>query len=113
MTVPASTPASTSAAGSSAAPRVRGGLRGVSCWWIWAAARASRSVAPRPRHPPTHHPLPNPPTGIIGTNLVDAEQTVETMAATQDSFTPIHAAQPGGAGLRALLQQRGVQVRGG
>lgn len=50
--------------------------------------------------------------GIIGTNLVDAEQTVDTMVATQDSFRPVEAAQPGAEGLRALLQGRGVQVRG-
>lgn len=50
------------------------------------------------------------PSGIIGTNLVDAEQTVDTMVQTQGSFQPIQAATPGAAGLRALLQSRGVQV---
>lgn len=50
------------------------------------------------------------PSGIIGTNLVDAEQTVDTMLQTRDSFRPIEAGQPGAAGLRQLLQDRGVQV---
>lgn len=50
------------------------------------------------------------PTGIIGTNLVDAEQTVDTMASTKDTFRPVEAAQPGAEGLRQLLGERGVQV---
>ncbi|KAL4420950.1 hypothetical protein ABPG77_004579 [Micractinium sp. CCAP 211/92] len=50
------------------------------------------------------------PSGIIGTNLVDAEQTVDTMVQTQGSFQDIQAAAPGAAGLRQLLQSRGVQV---
>lgn len=50
------------------------------------------------------------PSGIIGTNLVDAEQTVDTMDKTKDSFRPVEAAQPGAAGLRQLLSERGVQV---
>lgn len=56
-------------------------------------------------------PVPTSPlAGIIGTNLVDAEQTVDTMVQTQGSFQPIQAATPGAAGLRALLQSRGVQA---
>ena len=55
--------------------------------------------------------LPHPlPAGIIGTNLVDAEQTVDTMLQTRDSFPEVQAAQPGAAGLRALLQGRGVKM---
>ena len=49
--------------------------------------------------------------GIIGTNLVDAEQTVDTMVQTQGSFRSVEAQQAGAAGVRALLEQRGVQVR--
>ena len=51
-----------------------------------------------------------PAAGIIGTNLVDAEQTVDTMVQTQSSFRPVEAQQAGAAGVRALLEQRGVQV---
>lgn len=50
------------------------------------------------------------PSGIIGTNLVDAEQTVDVMVQTQGSFPAVAAQPAGAAGLRRLLQQRGVQV---
>jgi adrenodoxin-NADP+ reductase len=50
------------------------------------------------------------PTGIIGTNLVDAEQTVDTMVCARGTFPPPAAAAAGGEGLRALLRQRGVRV---
>lgn len=42
---------------------------------------------------------------------MDAEQTVDTMDKTKDSFRAVEAAQPGAAGLRQLLSERGVQVR--
>lgn len=41
---------------------------------------------------------------------MDAEQTVDTMVQTQGSFQDIQAAAPGAAGLRQLLQSRGVQA---
>ena len=48
------------------------------------------------------------PTGIIGTNLVDAEQTVDTMVRAAGTFPAVHAAAAaGGEGLRALLASRG------
>ncbi|KAI3438904.1 hypothetical protein D9Q98_001319 [Chlorella vulgaris] len=50
------------------------------------------------------------PSGIIGTNLVDAEQTVDTMLRTRDSFPAVQSPRPGSAGLKALLEQRGVQA---
>lgn len=53
--------------------------------------------------------LPPSLSGIIGTNLVDAEQTVDTMVQTAGSFPSIAAALPGGKGLQALLRERGVQ----
>ena len=51
-------------------------------------------------------------TGIIGTNLVDAEQTVEAMVAARDTFPAVEVAPEaaGAAGLTALLAERGVQV---
>jgi adrenodoxin-NADP+ reductase len=52
------------------------------------------------------------PTGIIGTNLVDAEQTVDTMVRARASFPAVKAGGGGGQGLRALLLGRGVQVVG-
>lgn len=75
---------------------------------LWSTCRALLRLAAA--HPPLHG-RHLPPAGIIGTNLVDAEQTVDTMVQTQDSFRAVQAAAPGGEGLRALLAQRGVQVR--
>lgn len=60
------------------------------------------------------------PSGIIGTNLVDADDTVETVGA---DFPPAAASFPppagsgggleaGAAGLSALLRSRGVEVVG-
>ncbi len=49
------------------------------------------------------------PTGIIGTNLSDAEETVDSMI--QDYACLQHSNSDGGRmGLRQLLQQRKVQV---
>lgn len=47
------------------------------------------------------------PTGIIGTNLIDAEDTVEMMVKQKATFPSIHAVKPGGEGLASLLQSRG------
>jgi adrenodoxin-NADP+ reductase len=53
------------------------------------------------------------PTGIIGTNLTDAEETVACLVADRDALLKA-AAGPAGPGgwqqLEPLLQQRGVQV---
>jgi NADPH-dependent glutamate synthase beta subunit-like oxidoreductase len=57
-----------------------------------------------------HCCVPLSSAGIIGTNLVDAEQTVDTMLRTRDSFPAVHSPRPGSAGLKALLEQRGVQA---
>jgi adrenodoxin-NADP+ reductase len=50
------------------------------------------------------------PTGIIGTNLVDAEQTVDTIARARDALPPILPEQKEEEGVAALLRRRGVQV---
>ena len=53
------------------------------------------------------------PSGIIGTNLVDAEQTVDTMVQQQGTFTAVEGkkgAPYGREGLRNVLKQRGVDV---
>ena len=47
------------------------------------------------------------PTGIIGTNLVDAEDTVNSIAMDEGSFD---RKAPGRTALQALLQQRSVRV---
>lgn len=47
------------------------------------------------------------PTGIIGTNLTDAEDTVEMMVNQKGTFPSILASKPGGEGLASLLQERG------
>lgn len=50
------------------------------------------------------------PTGIIGTNLIDAEQTVDTMVRRHESLPAIEAGVPGGEGLKQLLASRGQEV---
>ena len=50
------------------------------------------------------------PSGIIGTNLVDAEQTVDTMVRSKESFPAVDALPGGRQGLAALLASRGVEV---
>ncbi|GIL84169.1 hypothetical protein Vretimale_15819 [Volvox reticuliferus] len=58
------------------------------------------------------------PTGIIGTNLVDAEETVDSLAGDAEALLRAgemshgSAGPPGAAGLEALLRQRGVRVVG-
>lgn len=47
------------------------------------------------------------PTGIIGTNLTDAEETVHSIAMDAAGFD---ASAPGRTALQALLRQRGVAV---
>lgn len=47
------------------------------------------------------------PTGIIGTNLTDAEETVHSIVNDEGSFNQSAA---GRHALQALLQQRGVRV---
>jgi len=52
------------------------------------------------------------PTGVIGTNLTDAEETVASLAADRDALLARRrqagdGAPAGGAGLAALLQRRG------
>lgn len=47
------------------------------------------------------------PTGIIGTNLTDAEETVHSIAMDVAGFD---ASAPGRIALQALLRQRGVAV---
>lgn len=47
------------------------------------------------------------PTGIIGTNLTDAEETLHTIAQDEAGFD---WAAPGRAALQAVLRQRGVRV---
>jgi adrenodoxin-NADP+ reductase len=49
------------------------------------------------------------PTGIIGTNLTDAEETVHSITQDEAAF---NWAAPGRAALQAVLQQRGVRVVG-
>jgi adrenodoxin-NADP+ reductase len=51
------------------------------------------------------------PTGIIGTNLTDAEETVACLVADRDQLLKAVAGPAGGwQQVEALLQQRGVQV---
>lgn len=54
------------------------------------------------------------PSGIIGTNLVDAEQTVDTMVRGQKGFPKVEQRQGGGGGgrqaLQALLEERKIEV---
>jgi adrenodoxin-NADP+ reductase len=50
------------------------------------------------------------PTGIIGTNLTDAEETVASMAQDYAAITQAPEAAPGRAGLQQLLEGRGVHV---
>lgn len=53
------------------------------------------------------------PSGIIGTNLVDAEQTVDTMVRSQGSFPKVgqrHGGGGGRQGLQALLKNRKIEV---
>ncbi len=51
------------------------------------------------------------PSGIIGTNLVDAEQTVDTMVCSQGSFPQKLAEQPGGRmALKRLLDERKIEI---
>lgn len=56
------------------------------------------------------------PTGIIGTNLVDAEETVDSLAADTEvllrrgEMAHGSAGTPGLVGLSALLRQRGTRV---
>jgi hypothetical protein len=50
------------------------------------------------------------PTGIIGTNLTDAEETVASMAQDYATITQAPEAAPGRAGLQQLLSSRGVDV---
>ena len=53
------------------------------------------------------------PSGIIGTNLVDAEQTVDTMVQNQANFPKNQEeeqGQSGRRGLEALLKDRGIEV---
>lgn len=53
------------------------------------------------------------PTGLIGTNLADAEETVDTLVATRDQLPGIISATGGGAAaLQHLLEQRGVRCVG-
>eukprot|EP00884_Botryococcus_braunii_P002903 jgi/Botrbrau1/12613/Bobra.0169s0140.1 len=52
------------------------------------------------------------PTGIIGTNLVDAEETVEAIVRDTETLPNPTAALAGSQGLRRLLASRGVQVVG-
>lgn len=100
-------PGCTCAAGSSADRRVSCSLPGAGpCTDRWQqAAGGSGHSHLAPANPAVH-------AGIIGTNLVDAEQTVDTMVQTQGSFRPVEATTPGAAGLRQLLQSRGVQASG-
>ena len=67
-----------------------------------AASLPLRSLA----HMHTPHPV-----GIIGTNLVDAEQTVDTIVQRRGTLPAPPAVPSGGEGLLQLLQGRGVQVR--
>jgi NADPH-dependent glutamate synthase beta subunit-like oxidoreductase len=48
------------------------------------------------------------PTGLIGTNAMDADETVDSIHA--DAPSPPTRPVGGGAGLRALLAGRGVRV---
>ncbi|WIA12056.1 hypothetical protein OEZ85_012135 [Tetradesmus obliquus] len=50
------------------------------------------------------------PTGIIGTNLTDAEETVASMAQDYAMISQAPTAAAGGAGLQQLLQSRSVAV---
>jgi NADPH-dependent glutamate synthase beta subunit-like oxidoreductase len=50
------------------------------------------------------------PTGIIGTNLTDAEETVASMAQDYATIARAPEAAPGRAGLQQLLDSRGVAV---
>jgi adrenodoxin-NADP+ reductase len=54
------------------------------------------------------------PSGIIGTNLVDAEQTVDTMVRGQTNFPKVEQGRGGGGGgrqgLQALLKERKIEV---
>lgn len=118
--------ACTSAAGSSGDPQVRGRCGGDGHGAPLLPGALGKRLQPwlDRRHAwCTAHVLTHPhatharclPAGIIGTNLVDAEQTVDTMVSTQETFRPVEAEQPGAEGLRPLLEGRGVQVgrRGG
>ena len=54
------------------------------------------------------------PTGVIGTNLTDAEETVASLAADRDALLArrgASAAPPGGRGLAALLRRRADERR--
>jgi len=46
------------------------------------------------------------PTGIIGTNLIDAEQTVDTIVRQKDTLPAVRALVPGSEGLLQLLASR-------
>jgi adrenodoxin-NADP+ reductase len=48
------------------------------------------------------------PSGIIGTNLVDAEQTVDTMVRSQENFP--RAEGGGRQGLKRLLEERNIEA---
>jgi adrenodoxin-NADP+ reductase len=50
------------------------------------------------------------PTGIIGTNLLDAEQTVDTMVQWQGELPLVEAPVGGAQGLAQLLQERQAPV---
>lgn len=50
------------------------------------------------------------PTGVIGTNLVDAEETVATVRESLPSLPTPRGQQAGHAGLATLLQARGVRA---
>lgn len=50
------------------------------------------------------------PSGIIGTNLVDAEQTVDTMVQQKGTLPALEEGKRGRKALVAVLEQRGVDV---
>ena len=50
------------------------------------------------------------PTGIIGTNLVDAEQTVDTVVRSLDTLPSIQQSRRGREGVLQLMRERGIKV---
>lgn len=50
------------------------------------------------------------PTGIIGTNLIDAEQTADTLIRSIDILPAVQADIQGKEGIQHLMKERGVKV---